>query len=205
MKLQTFSWLALATALIGTSLLMQGGEATAQKAVPEPLQLAAKPAGCADLLNHSFKTLDGKDRSLCDFKGQVLLVVNTASRCGHTPQYESLQKLYTRYQKQGFSVLGFPANHFGKQEPGSDAEIKKFCESEYKISFPMFSKSEILKGHPLYAELIERTGKKPVWNFHKYLIDRNTQQVISFDSSTRPDDPRLIQALEKMLAAKAAS
>lgn len=204
MKIQTLSWLALATALIGTSLLMQGSDASSEIQIAQAQQ-QTDPRKCPALLNHELQTLDGRKQSLCAYQGQVLLVVNTASRCGHTPQYDGLQKLYTRYQSQGFTVLGFPANHFGKQEPGSDAEIKKFCESEYQISFPMFSKAEILKGHPLYSQLIAHTGQKPVWNFHKYLIDRETQQILSFSSSTRPDDPKLIQALEKMLAAKTAS
>jgi glutathione peroxidase len=165
---------------------------------------AKESSTCPALLNHNFRTLQGKPENLCAYQGKVLLVVNTASFCGYTSQYKDLQDLYQKYKAQGFVVMGFPANDFGKQEPGSDKEIAKFCKETYKVSFPMFSKS-VVKGealNPLFGQLQQKTGEAPLWNFHKYLIDRKGQQVLSFGSSTSPQDPKLIKALTGMLAQK---
>jgi glutathione peroxidase len=131
----------------------------------------------------------------------VVLVVNTASQCGYTPQYEGLEALYRKYRARGLVVLGFPTNDFGGQEPGSNKEIAAFCVNQYAIDFPMFAKTE-LKKNPLYADLASATGAAPRWNFHKYLIDRSGKQVLSFDTRIEPSDPRLIAALEKLLSSK---
>jgi glutathione peroxidase len=158
-------------------------------------------AACPALLNRTLDTIHEKPQSLCEYAGKVILVVNTASQCGYTPQYEGLETLYRRYRDKGFVVLGFPANDFGGQEPGSNKQIADFCVNQYAIDFPMFAKID-LKKSPLYADLQKATGTAPRWNFHKYLIDRNGQQVQSFDTRVDPNDPKLIQAVEKLLAAK---
>jgi glutathione peroxidase len=129
----------------------------------------------------------------------VVLVVNTASQCGYTPQYDGLEALYRKYKDRGLVVLGFPANDFGGQEPGSNKEISAFCVNQYAIGFPMFAKID-LKQSPLYTELTKATGSAPRWNFHKYLIDRSGKQVQSFDTKVEPNDPRLVSAVEKLLS-----
>jgi glutathione peroxidase len=146
-------------------------------------------------------TILDQPQSLCEYAGSVVLVVNTASECGYTPQYEGLEALYRKYRSRGLVVLGFPSNDFGGQEPGSNREIAAFCVNQYAIDFPMFAKTE-LKSNPLYAELAKATGAAPRWNFHKYLIDRSGRQVLSFDTRVEPDDPKLVSAIEKLLAAR---
>jgi glutathione peroxidase len=149
------------------------------------------------------KTIDGKDKLLSDYKGKVLLVVNVASKCGHTPQYKGLEALYQKYGKEGFMILGFPANNFFRQEPGTDSEIKEFCTTKYNVTFDMFSKISV-KGddqHPLYQYL---TKESPFpgdvkWNFQKYLVDRNGSIVAKFDPKVEPEDTTVIQAVEKYL------
>src|SRR6187200_1923921 len=138
---------------------------------------AASPPACKGLLDHNFPALmTGNPQSLCEYAGKVVLVVNTASQCGYTPQYDGLEALYRKYKDRGLVVLGFPANDFGGQEPGSNKEISAFCVNQYAIDFPMFAKID-LKTSPLYAELSKATGSAPRWNFHKYLIDRSGNQV----------------------------
>jgi len=144
-------------------------------------------------------TILEQPQSLCEYAGKVVMVVNTASECGYTPQYEGLEALYRKYRERGLVVLGFPSNDFGGQEPGSNREIAAFCVNQYAIDFPMFAKTE-LKRNPLYAELARASGAAPRWNFHKYLIDRSGKQVLSFDTRIAPSDPALVAALEKMLA-----
>src|SRR6476620_10822670 len=131
-------------------------------------------AACPPLLDVSLPTLTEDAASLCRYQGKVLLVVNTASQCGYTPQYEGLEKLYKRYQDKGLVVMGFPSNDFGAQEPGSNKEIAQFCEVNYGVSFPMFSKSPVAKGavNPFHQKLAQASGSRPQWNFHKYLVDR---------------------------------
>lgn len=172
---------------------------------------AAEPASvdgaCPALLNYTFNRLQtGKPESLCQFRGKVLLIVNTASYCGYTHQYEGLEALYRRYKSRGLVVVGFPSNDFGGQEPGSNQEIAEFCRLTYGVEFPMFEKSSVssLRANPLYATLLGRTGKAPQWNFHKYLVDRNGNRVESFRSKIEPNDDALITALEKLLSEKAA-
>jgi glutathione peroxidase len=155
-------------------------------------------AVCPALLDRKMDTLLEKSQSLCEYAGQVVLVVNTASECGYTPQYDGLEALYRKYRSRGLVVLGFPMNDFGGQEPGSNKEIAAFCVNQYAIDFPMFAKTE-LKKNPLYADLAKVTGSAPRWNFHKYLIDRSGRNVQSFDTRVAPDDPRLVAALEKLL------
>ncbi len=141
------------------------------------------------------KSLDGKPRPLSEFQGKVLLVVNTASKCGFTPQYEGLEKLFLKYQAQGLEVLGFPCNQFGSQEPGSEAEIGDFCQKNYGVSFPMFEKIDVNgdAAHPLYQWLKSSApgvmGTEGIkWNFTKFLIDRNGKVVARFASVTKPED-----------------
>jgi glutathione peroxidase len=153
---------------------------------------------CPALLDRKMDTLLEQPQSLCAYAGKVLLVVNTASECGYTPQYEGLEALYRRYKARGLVVLGFPSNDFGDQEPGSNRDIAAFCVNQYAIDFPMFAKTR-LKDNALYAELVKATGAAPRWNFHKYLVDRSGRPVHSFDTRVEPDDPKLVAAIEKLL------
>lgn len=160
-------------------------------------------ASCPRLLDHAVPGLEGNSTPLCRFQGKVLLVVNTASQCAFTPQYEGLERLHKRYAARGLVVLGFPANDFGAQEPGSNSEIARFCQVNYGVSFPMFAKSVVTgpAAIPLYAMLGERSGKRPGWNFHKYLIDRSGEKVLSFESAVAPDNPQFLRNIERLLAA----
>jgi glutathione peroxidase len=155
-------------------------------------------AACPSLLDRSMHTIHDRPQSLCAYAGKVLLVVNTASECGYTPQYEGLEALYRKYKARGLVVLGFPSNDFGGQEPGSNQQIAAFCVNQYAIDFPMFAKTE-LKHNPLYAELAKAAGASPRWNFHKYLVDRSGRQVQSFDTRVDPGDAKLVSAIEKLL------
>jgi len=146
-------------------------------------------------------TLDGKPASLSQYKGKVLLVVNTASECGFTPQYEGLEKLYEAYKDKGVVVLGFPSNDFGGQEPGSAEQIKTFCEKKYHVTFPMFAKVKT-KGDgqsPVYQFLTAKNGE-PKWNFHKYVVGKDGQVRAAFPSAVKPESPELKHALEAALA-----
>jgi glutathione peroxidase len=132
------------------------------------------------------------------------LIVNTASECGYTPQYDSLEKLYRRYRDKGFVVLGFPANDFGGQEPGSNKEIARICQVNYGITFPVFAKTSVggANANPLFRALAARTGKPPLWNFHKYLIDQTGQPVAVFESAVEPKDTQITAQIEKLLVAR---
>src|SRR5436853_3666285 len=154
-------------------------------------------AACPVLLDRKMQTLDEKNQSLCEYSGKVLLVVNTASQCGYTPQYEGLEALYRKYRERGLVVLGFPSNDFGGQEPGSNKEIASFCVNQYAIDFPVFGKTA-LKENPFFKELVKASGQAPRWNFHKYLVDRSGAQVQSFDTKVEPGDPKLLAAIEKL-------
>jgi glutathione peroxidase len=153
---------------------------------------------CPPLLDRNVLTIDERAQSLCAYAGKVVMVVNTASECGYTPQYDGLEALYRKYRARGLVVLGFPSNDFGGQEPGSNAQIASFCVNQYAIDFPMFAKSELGK-NPLYADLAKAAGAAPRWNFHKYLIDRSGRRVLSFDTRVAPGDPKLAAAIERML------
>lgn len=165
--------------------------------------LAQIASACPALLNHTFPKLqDESPQNLCQYKGKVVLVVNTASYCGFTSQYEGLEALYEKYRGRGLVVLGFPSNNFGKQEPGSSKEIADFCFNTYGVKFPMFSKSEVVgkQRNALYADLDRITQSRPKWNFHKYLIDRTGQKVRSFNSFVTPQGGEMVQAIEQALA-----
>jgi glutathione peroxidase len=169
---------------------------------------AAAAAACPAVLQFTEPRLqDEKPVNLCDYAGQVVLVVNTASYCGYTPQYKSLEALNARYGKRGLVVLGFPSNDFGGQEPGKNADIADFCENTFNVRFPMFAKTTVksVRGapvNPLYAALAERSGEAPKWNFHKYLIGRDGQSVTSYGSSVDPESPRFVKDIERLLDAK---
>ena len=169
--------------------------------------MAVVPAFAGEtLLDRDFRKLAGKETvNLAQaYGGQVLLVVNTASKCGFTPQYEGLEAMYAKYKDQGFAVLGFPSNDFMGQEPGSEEEIQEFCTLTYGVKFPMFEKVQV-RGDtptPLYADMIKATGEAPGWNFHKYLIDRSGKVIASFGSRTTPDDPAFLAAVEQAMASQ---
>jgi glutathione peroxidase len=164
----------------------------------------------APALNFKVKDIDGKTVDLGRYQGQVLIVTNVASYCGNTPQYAGLQNLYEKYRAKGFSVLGFPANEFGKQEPGTEAQIKEFCSTKYRITFPMFSKV-VVKGdgqEPFYRHLTDKKtnpqfGGDIEWNFAKFLINRKGEVVARFPAGTDPLKPEVVAAIEKELAAPA--
>ncbi len=155
-------------------------------------------AACPPLLDRKMDTILDQPQSLCQYAGKVVLVVNTASECGYTPQYEGLEALYRKYRGKGLVVLGFPSNDFGGQEPGSNKDIAAFCVNQYAIDFPVFAKTS-LRSNPLFVDLAKASGQAPRWNFHKYLVDRGGRQVLSFDTKVAPDDPRVVAAIEKLL------
>lgn len=168
------------------------------------LAIGMAPVLQAGMLDHEFRRLAGQERvNLAEtYGGKVLLIVNTASKCGFTPQYEGLEALSTKYGPQGFAVLGFPSNDFMGQEPGTEDEIKEFCTLNYGVRFPMFEKV-VVRGRqatPLFRQLAEATGEQPGWNFHKYLLDRSGKVIGSFGSRVRPQAPELVAAIEKALA-----
>ena len=166
---------------------------------------APVPANCPPLLQHRLPRLqDDKPQALCQYAGKVLLVVNTASYCGFTSQYEGLEALQARFAARGLVVMGFPSNDFGQQEPGSSQQIADLCFNTYGVKFPMFAKTAV-KGpgaNPLYTQLAQATGQTPRWNFHKYLVDRQGRAVASFSSEVTPTSAQLVAAVEKALAAR---
>jgi glutathione peroxidase len=166
-----------------------------------PTTSIAAESLCPSILDHKFANLMDEAVSLCQFRGKVLLIVNTASECGYTPQYDGLEKLYRRYRDKGFAVLGFPANDFGGQEPGSNKEIAQFCRVNYGITFPVFAKTAVVgaNANPLFRELAARTAKPPRWNFHKYLLNKVGQPVAVFESAVEPEDRRITAQIEKLL------
>ena len=171
-------------------------------AAPAALAQANASAACPAVLKHTFNRLqDEAPQNLCQYAGKVILVVNTASFCGFTDQYEGLEALYGKYKDKGLVVLGFPSNDFGQQEPGSDKEIADFCYNTYAVKFPMFSKTVVSGSNrnALYAQLVAATGTTPKWNFYKYLIDRNGKVVDSYNSMTKPLSSSLVSDIEKLL------
>ena len=192
----------LACALALCCLLPVHAAGPAIAAAPVAAAASASTAACPALLRQTFARLqDEAPQNLCQYAGRVLLVVNTASYCGYTSQYEGLEALYARYAGQGLVILGFPSNDF-EQEPGSGKEIADFCFNTYGVKFPMFSKTPVSgpQANPFYASLRSSTGIAPKWNFHKYLIDRKGQVVASYVSNVTPDNPKLVADLRRALA-----
>ena len=168
---------------------------------------ANPPAKARPLSDIPLKDIDGNATSLKAFSGKVLLIVNVASKCGNTPQYAGLESLFEKYKDQGLVILGFPCNDFGAQEPGTNAQVKEFCTTKYNVSFPMFDKLHV-KGteqHPLYAALTGKNGPFPgdvKWNFGKFLVGRDGRPLRRFEPGTKPDDAKLVEAVEAALKAK---
>jgi glutathione peroxidase len=197
--------------ILGLGILAGFGLASASGAGEELERAAAVEADASashaeglDALGFTMNRIDGTPQDLGAYRGRVVLIVNVASRCGFTPQYAGLERLYERYRERGFVVLGFPANDFGNQEPGPNAEIAKFCRSKYGVRFPMFEKISV-RGedmHPLYRRITSLPaplGGPVKWNFQKYLLDRGGAVVARFPSATSPDAPELVTRLEALL------
>lgn len=184
--------IVFALAAVVFSLSRASAEATTQPS-------GASPA----VLNYTVKDIDGNDYDLSKLKGKVVLLVNVASKCGYTPQYKGLESLYESYKDKGFVIVGFPANNFKGQEPGSNEEIKQFCTSKYNVTFPMMSKISV-KGddmHPLYKQLTDAKGQV-TWNFNKFLVGKDGKLIEHFDSKVKPDDSKLSSAIDAALAAQ---
>ncbi len=184
--------------------LPAAAQATAPGSAPGAYRMpdGRAPAACPAILKHNFKRLqDDAPQDLCQYAGKVVLVVNTASYCGFTKQYEGLEKLYAKYGGRGLVVLGFPSNDFGKQEPGNAKEIADFCFNTYGVKFPMFAKSVVTgpEANPLHASLAKATGQAPKWNFTKYLIGRDGKVLDYFPSKVTPEDPALVGKIEAAL------
>lgn len=171
--------------------------------------LAYQPTNKVDsmaskLYGFTVKTIDGKERPLSDYKGKVVMIVNVASECGFTPQYKSLQEIYEKFKARGFVILGFPSNDFGQQEPGTDVQIKQFCESKYGVTFDMFSKIDVKGDHqaPLYKYLTTEceAPHEITWNFNKFLVDRAGKVVGYYPSQVKPTDDALTKKIEELLA-----
>ena len=193
--------------LVLLACLFCGAAATAGRANAQTGAAAPAPAGtgCPPLLKQQFKRLqDEAPQDLCQYTGKVVLVVNTASYCGFTNQYEGLEALYARLGPKGLVVLGFPSNDFGQQEPGNNKQIADFCFNTYAVKFPMFSKTSVLgkDANPLFAALTKTSSKAPTWNFHKYLLDRRGKLVGSYPGEIEPGNPALLSQIEKALAEK---
>jgi glutathione peroxidase len=169
------------------------------------LLMSASLFAASSIYEFTLPSIDGKPLPVANFKGKVVLVVNVASRCGFTPQYSALQSTYEKYKDQGFVILGFPANNFGSQEPGTNQEIKTFCKTKYSVTFPMYAKVSV-KGDdqtPLYAYLTTKANPAVAgdikWNFTKFLVDRNGNVVKRFEPDVTPDSPQVIAAIENAL------
>ena len=193
---------ALALAAISGGVAADtSANAPAPAATPAGTQIPAGP--CPPLLDLSLRRLAGDEVvNLCEaYRGKVILVVNTASKCGFTGQYEGLEALYRKYRDQGLVVLGFPSNDFMNQEPGNEEEIQKFCRLTYAVEFPMFEKVSVKKGSatPLFERLAAAGAPYPKWNFYKYLIDRNGNYVDYFASITSPESDKVVKAIEQLL------
>jgi len=177
-----------------------------RKLVLTGVALTAALFGASSVLDFNLKSIDGKPAPLSQYQGKVVLLVNVASRCGYTPQYEGLERVYEKYKDKGFVILGFPANNFGGQEPGTDEEIKTFCSSKYSVTFPMYSKISV-KGediHPLYKFLTDKstnptTGGDIKWNFTKFLVGKDGKIITRFESAVTPESPEVTGAIEKAL------
>ena len=168
--------------------------------------MSAAMFGASSVYEFTMNSIDGKPLPLASFQGKVLLIVNVASKCGFTPQYEGLEAVYEKFKDQGLVIVGFPANNFMAQEPGTNEEIKTFCSTKYNVKFPLYSKISV-KGDdkaPLYQFLTDtaanpKTGGEIKWNFTKFLVDRNGKVIARFESPVKPDSPEVIGAIEKAL------
>ena len=190
-----FHWTKLAA---GSISLVLGASVWAQSASANPA------SSCSNLLHKTYNRLqDDAPQDLCQYAGRVLLVVNTASYCGFTSQYEGLERLHADRKEKGLVVLGFPSNDFSHQEPGSSKEIADFCANTYGVKFPMFEKSVVSGSgaNQLYRELGQATGKTPQWNFHKYLIGRDGKVIASYSSNVTPQDKKLLSDIDHALSA----
>jgi len=157
---------------------------------------------CSDLLDSSLRLLDSDDeQNLCEYSGQVLLVVNVASKCGYTPQYAGLQRLYEKYQEDGLEIIGIPSRDFFKQEFSEESKVAEFCSTEYGVDFPMFATAKVKgkRAHPFYKKLIAASGEEPQWNFNKYLINRDGQVISHYESGVEPESEELTAMIEKLL------
>jgi glutathione peroxidase len=170
------------------------------------LIMAGSMFAASSLYNFTLPSIDGKPMPLADFKGKVILMVNVASQCGYTPQYTALETVYEKYKDKGFVIVGFPANNFGQQEPGTNQEIKTFCSRKYSVTFPLYAKVSV-KGvdqTPLYQYLTKEADPAVAgeikWNFTKFLVDRNGKVVQRFEPAVTPDSPQVVSAIEKLLA-----
>ncbi|RZT38478.1 glutathione peroxidase [Cupriavidus agavae] len=205
LHVKRFQRLALTAALglaAAASLLPQPARAAGK--ADKPATAAAQPGNCPASLDFRFPRLqDEAPQNLCQYAGKVVLVVNTASYCGFTPQYEGLEQLYAKYRDRGLVVLGFPSNDFS-QEPGSSKEISDFCYNTYGVKFPMLGKSHVRgsEANPMYTLLAKESGTAPKWNFYKYLIDRKGQVAGSFNSMVKPDDKQFVAKIEELLGAR---
>jgi glutathione peroxidase len=213
MKTRMFAAFAGALALSAAALVVSAKPGDIKNTIKDPSTAPAKAqkdGQPVSPLDFKLKDIDGKDMDLSQFKGKPVLLVNVASKCGLTPQYEALESLYEKYKDKDLVVIGIPANNFNGQEPGTEAEIKQFCSSKYNVTFPMTSKISV-KGddqHPLYKFLTAKDTNGDFagdieWNFAKFLVDRNGNVMARFASKTKPSDPQVIAAVEKAVAAKA--
>lgn len=202
-RLHGASWLIRAALGLGCTIALQAHAADSKPSTVAAPAVNSAASACPPLLRHEFPRLqDDAPQNLCQYTGKVLLVVNTASYCGFTSQYEGLEQLYARFQGKGLVVLGFPSNQFGSQEPGSSKEIADFCFNTYGVKFPMFAKSDVRgdQANAFYKELARATGTTPKWNFYKYVVDRKGKPVEAFSSMTTPTDGKLVKLLDKLLA-----
>ena len=213
MKTRMFAMFAGALALSTAALVVSARPGDVKDKIKDPSTAPAKAQKGGEPvspLDFKLKDIDGKDLDLAQFKGKPVLLVNVASKCGLTPQYEALESLYEKYKDKDLVVIGIPANNFNGQEPGTEAQIKQFCSSKYNVTFPMTSKISVKGGdqHALYKFLTSKEtngdfGGDIEWNFAKFLVDRNGNVMARFGSKTKPDEPQVIAAIEKAIAAKA--
>ncbi len=175
----------------------------ASNAMTAPVAGPTTDNGCPAALNFTLRELGSdKEINLCEtYKGKVVIMVNTASKCGFTPQFEGLEKLYSDYKDRGLVVLGFPSNDFAQQDPGTEKEIKDFCEQTYSVKFPMFAKTQVTKDNasPIYKTVGEMAGEYPAWNFHKYVLNTKGELIGSFSSFVTPQSDKLVKLIEANL------
>ena len=162
--------------------------------------VANAEAACSGIYNHQFTTLQGEKVNLCDYQDKPILVVNTASKCGFTPQFEALEGLYSKHKDKGLLVIGFPSNDF-RQDPGNNKEIGDFCKTTYGVKFPMVTKSAVTGPNaiPFYKELAEKAGTAPQWNFYKYVITPGAKEIVAFESTVRPDSADITKRITPYL------